>query len=688
MIQALEGSYQNVDPHSNPLATLTALKFDGSSGWLFGAKFSALETVTLSAVFNDPVLYGLRLALDGKRVGKLAGLEFEILYRKVSDNLGVFHIELKLPDAMRKIQAGEANITLPIIDLDIYTNGDFLLDLGFPVGLDFSRSFQIDIIVWVGPIPIPVSAAAGLYFGVLSGATSSQVPQVTNGSFAPVIVAGFGIEDRARLVGVDRPARRGLLRRVHRDPRGRPGVVPPGLRPGFDGGLLQGHRHGRDPDPHLGHGQLRDPPGQPGRQRLRDRHRGHRELPADRGRLRGGDLDLGVGEGPVLLHYALVQCDDQRVVHDRPGRTDPVGDRRGAVGSSQQRGSAARHRRSTWRSRAGERGVRARAEQRDQLARPARPPRAQSGLTLGVYLQPMLTAGLAGDHPGGTMQPQPQAQLVATLFVADRGQLEGALAVANADLPLRTGLPLSGPDSTAHQARRHRRWQTQPGDTFGKLAWTSARPPRRLLPRLRDPYGGRAAAEGTAIALPDGTVTLDGGGYTVPTDTETLSSIAAQLLSPFEQLTREALLWAVESAQLERAAGAGGARRPGDRAGRARAGHAGVGQPPARALRRPDQPRRAVPAVPGGRLPRQPGHHRRSAPHADHRHRTGQSVVHDVPDAAVPAADRRRHQPSTSGPAPTRRLRPTSSTSPATSRSSPPRRPAARPPGERPRRRR
>ena len=193
VIQALEGSYQTVDPSKNPLADLTALKFDATSGWLFGAKFSALETVTLAAVFNDPVLYGLRLALDGKRAGKLAGLEFEILYRKVSDSLGVFHIELKLPDALRKIQAGEADITLPIIDLDVYTNGDFLVDLGFPRNLDFSRSFQIDMIVWAGPVPIPVSAAAGLYFGVLSGQTASQVPQVSNGSFAPVIVAGFGV---------------------------------------------------------------------------------------------------------------------------------------------------------------------------------------------------------------------------------------------------------------------------------------------------------------------------------------------------------------------------------------------------------------------------------------------------------------------------------------------------------------
>ena len=103
-------------------------------------------------MFNDPVLYGLRLALDGKRAGVLAGLEFEILYRKISDSLGVFHIELKLPDSLRKIRS-EADVTLPIIDLDVYTNGDFLVDLGFPHNLDFSRWFQIDMIVWAGPVP-------------------------------------------------------------------------------------------------------------------------------------------------------------------------------------------------------------------------------------------------------------------------------------------------------------------------------------------------------------------------------------------------------------------------------------------------------------------------------------------------------------------------------------------------------
>jgi len=91
----------------------------------------------------------------------------------------------------------------------------------------------------------------------------------------------------------------------------------------------------------------------------------------------------------------------------------------------------------------------------------------------------------------------------------------------------------------------------------------------------------------------------------------------------------------------QRAAGAGRARRPGGRAGRPRSQHSGVGQPAARALRRPDRPRHAVPAVPGAGLPDQPGRHVRPAPHAVRR--AAEPVVHRVPDAAVRAADGGRH---------------------------------------------
>ena len=207
VMKALQASYRDVVPEKQPLDSLPGLKFDASSGWLVGAEFTALETLSLQVIFNDPVMYGVRIGLVGDRAGKLAGLEFEILYRKIADGLGVYHIELKLPDAMRYIQAGEATLILPIIDLDIYTNGNFLLDIGFPKGLDFSRSFTFEVIVWVGPIPLPVTGALGLYFGVLDGQTSSQVPAISNGYFSPVIVFGLGIN-----IGLGKSIELGILK--------------------------------------------------------------------------------------------------------------------------------------------------------------------------------------------------------------------------------------------------------------------------------------------------------------------------------------------------------------------------------------------------------------------------------------------------------------------------------------------
>jgi len=203
VIEALKASYRDVPPDGNPLADLPALKFDAGSGWLIGTQVSVLDTVALSAVFNDPKLYGLLVSLSGARAKALAGLQFEILYRKVADDVGLYHIELKLPDALRQIEAGAASITLPIIDVDIYTNGNFLIDLGFPRNLDFSRSFVIQVLIG----PIPVIGAGGLYFGVLDGKTSKAVPRITNGEFVPVIVFGVG----ARL-GVGKTFNKGILK--------------------------------------------------------------------------------------------------------------------------------------------------------------------------------------------------------------------------------------------------------------------------------------------------------------------------------------------------------------------------------------------------------------------------------------------------------------------------------------------
>ena len=202
IIDGLMDSYQDLPPDANPVDHLP-LRFDAASGWLIGTRFSVLDTLDLSMVFNDPVLYGLRLELAGERAKSFAGLEFEILYRKVTDEIGVFHTELKLPDAMRQLEFGAASITLPVVVLDIYTNGNFLVDLGFPYNLDFSRSFTIQ--AFVGPVP--VIGAGGVYFGALNGETSASVPRITNGRFAPVIEFGLGLQ-----IGVGKTFNKGVLK--------------------------------------------------------------------------------------------------------------------------------------------------------------------------------------------------------------------------------------------------------------------------------------------------------------------------------------------------------------------------------------------------------------------------------------------------------------------------------------------
>ncbi len=160
--------------------------------------------IDLSIVFNDPNLYGLRISLDGPAAKIFAGLEFEIMYKKVSDTVGVYQSQLKLPDVMRTFTIGAYSITLPVFAIAVYTNGDFTVDIGFPWNEDFSRSFNIQGIV---PPGIPVTGSGGFYFGKLSSATSSQVPKIISGTFNPVVIFGFGLT-----VGVGKSIDMGILK--------------------------------------------------------------------------------------------------------------------------------------------------------------------------------------------------------------------------------------------------------------------------------------------------------------------------------------------------------------------------------------------------------------------------------------------------------------------------------------------
>lgn len=178
---------------------LPAVTYAPDASWLIGTDFGLLRyddakqlyAVTLQIVFADPDLYGLRIALAGPPAKILGGLDFQILYRKISDTVGVYQAELALPAALRTIQAGIYTIQLPVIAAAIYTNGDFLIDIGFPWKADFTRSFTVQAIIYPG---IPLLGSGGFYFGKLSSATTDKVPAVTNGTFQPVIVFGFGAQ--------------------------------------------------------------------------------------------------------------------------------------------------------------------------------------------------------------------------------------------------------------------------------------------------------------------------------------------------------------------------------------------------------------------------------------------------------------------------------------------------------------
>ncbi len=199
ILKKLQDSMTEIDKPENLPGADGTVTFNAGSQWLIGANASLLAgTVDFGFLFNDPVLYGLAIGLNGERAGALAGLRFEILYKKITDDIGMFRVELRLPDAFRTFQFGVASLTLGVVVVEIYTNGNFMIDMGFPYNRNFDRSFSLQAYVFIG--------RGGLYFGLLNGATSRRVPRISNGNFSPVLELGVGIS-----AGVGREIRAGIL---------------------------------------------------------------------------------------------------------------------------------------------------------------------------------------------------------------------------------------------------------------------------------------------------------------------------------------------------------------------------------------------------------------------------------------------------------------------------------------------
>ncbi len=179
-----------LDEGGGEVLTKLGQYYQPESQWLFGTSLEIRNLLDLQIVFNDPVFYGLAIGLSKK---PLDGLKFEILYKKISEDVGLYYLDLTLPIQYRQIDLAQVSITLPSIAIWIYTNGDFKVSIGWPLG---ERSITVQVFPFIG--------GGGFYFGKLSSATAPDMP--TDANYAPILVFGLALR-----LGVGKEFNKGIL---------------------------------------------------------------------------------------------------------------------------------------------------------------------------------------------------------------------------------------------------------------------------------------------------------------------------------------------------------------------------------------------------------------------------------------------------------------------------------------------
>ncbi len=201
-----------------------AYGYDASQKWLAGADMSFLG-LTLRLLFIDSSFYGIGIEFEapeedengdddngdddngngngGERESRgkkkngdekknpFDGLALEVLYRKISEHLGVYSADLTIPKRFRTLEMGAAKVTLPAVGLEVFTNGDFKVSIGWPLG---ARSLSIQF----PPDPIPWAGGGGLYFAKLRSETA---PVALGTGFNPILEFGIGLRIGAAIDG-------------------------------------------------------------------------------------------------------------------------------------------------------------------------------------------------------------------------------------------------------------------------------------------------------------------------------------------------------------------------------------------------------------------------------------------------------------------------------------------------------
>jgi hypothetical protein len=182
----------------------TTVTYDPSAGLLFFLELNVTPLgLTVEALFADPTFYGGRISFGAAPEGTnlapffkaLSGLAVEFDYRKISDGLGVYSFEVEFTRRYQNseggggnggedekkvplIQLGEAQIVLPSVGVSIWTNGDWMVAVGWPFSSTktFVNGQQLKIYFQAGPFPLELMA--GFYAANLH---PQDVPAVFGG---------------------------------------------------------------------------------------------------------------------------------------------------------------------------------------------------------------------------------------------------------------------------------------------------------------------------------------------------------------------------------------------------------------------------------------------------------------------------------------------------------------------------
>lgn len=167
-----------------------------NAGWGVVARGS-IGAFNARLVFLDQLdRYGL-----GLDIPNIANID--VIYRRLSDNLGVFSAQIE--PSLRTLEMGAATVTLPIVGFDALTNGGWAMNIGYH-GNDFSRGTTVQVLPFIG--------SGGIRFGkldwrssyVLNGPHSTRGELIKKLDLDPVVEMSLAMR-----VGLGKEYREGVF---------------------------------------------------------------------------------------------------------------------------------------------------------------------------------------------------------------------------------------------------------------------------------------------------------------------------------------------------------------------------------------------------------------------------------------------------------------------------------------------